>query len=96
MTLRWWLSSVNRHVQYSTAALCSSRSQCPDLTPNMSVEVTHMNKSANFLINIANDLDGQPMNLGPFTPLDVFALRTALAAVVLTFVLVLSSGLTGV
>ena len=62
----------------------------------MTCEVTHMNKSANFLINIANDLDGQPMNLGPFTPLDVFALRTALAAVVLTFVLVLSSGLTGV
>jgi hypothetical protein len=55
-----------------------------------------MNKSSNLLLNFASELDGQPMNPGPLSPLDVLALRAALAAVVLTFMLVLSSGLAGV
>ena len=55
-----------------------------------------MNKSSNLLLNFARELDGQPMNFGPFMPLDVMALRAALAALALTVVLVLSVGLTGV
>ena len=55
-----------------------------------------MNKSSNFLLNFASELDGQPMNLGPFTPLDVFALRAALAAVAVTLLLVVGVGLWGV
>ena len=36
-------------------------------------------KSDNLLLNIAVDLDGHPMRVGPTTPLDVVALRAAIA-----------------
>jgi hypothetical protein len=55
-----------------------------------------MYKSSNLLLNFASELDGQPMNLGPFTPFDVFALRAALAAVAFTVVLILNAGLASV
>jgi len=55
-----------------------------------------MNKSSNFLLNFASELDGQPMNFGPLTPCDVLALRAALAAVAVTLLLVLGVGLWGV
>jgi hypothetical protein len=55
-----------------------------------------MNKSSNLLLNFASELDGQPMNFGPFTPFDVFALRAALAAIAMTLLLVVGGGITGV
>ena len=55
-----------------------------------------MNKSSSLLLNFATELDGQPMNLGPFTPFDVMALRAALAAVAVTLLLVLGTGLSGI
>jgi hypothetical protein len=55
-----------------------------------------MNKSSNLLLNFASELDGQPMNFGPWTPFDVLALRAALAAVAVTLLLVVGVGLWGV
>jgi hypothetical protein len=55
-----------------------------------------MNKSSNLLLHFASELDGQPMNFGPFMPLDVLALRAALAAVAVTVLLVVGVGLWGV
>jgi hypothetical protein len=96
MTLGPWLSSVSRHVENATATVCRPGWALPYLARMIVGEVTHMNKSNNFLLNFASDLDGRPMNLGPFTPLDVLALRAALAAVALTVVLVLSVGFAGI
>ena len=50
-----------------------------------------MLKSERLLFNIAVDLDGHPFSPGPLTPIDIVALRAAIAALVLTAVLILST-----
>lgn len=50
-------------------------------------------KSDNLLRNIVVDFDGHPMRLGPAIPLDVVALRAAVAAAVLTAILSVAGAL---
>ena len=50
-------------------------------------------KSSNMLLNIAVDLDGHPMRVGPSNSLDVVALRAAIAAALLTAILVTAGAL---
>jgi hypothetical protein len=52
-----------------------------------------MHKSERLLFNIAVDLDGHPFSPGPLTPIDIVALRAAIAALVLTAVLILGTAI---
>jgi len=79
----------------------SSQPPCPALDKGsvaraiaisrMSAHDCQMLKSERLLFNIAVDLDGHPFSPGPLTPIDIVALRAAIAALVLTAVLILST-----